>query len=134
MRVTRALRFMLLAAILLCGVAGLHLADYPGAVSPFPGRAESAPVITTVAQWDSSADGAVQASRSGEPHVPAGESCGVPTRLITHLAGWLLNLATALRLRGLDGAGANAEAAGRGHGTPAPQLGLRLAGISVWRR
>lgn len=134
MQVTRALRLMLLAAILLCGLVGFHIAEHRGTVKAPPGQAQPAPLITAVAQSRSFTDGAERSSPLGEPHGPAGEACGIPTRLVAHPAGSLMDVTTAISPSGLDNAAANAEAAGPSRRGSGPQLGLHLADLAVCRR
>ena len=133
MELTRALRLLLLAAVLLCGFAGSHLAEHRGA-----GLTDS-DVATPQSLLSSTVLAAAPKHESGHTkadagsHGPADEACLTVTTFFAHQYGCSKEQAAARRTIDLDGLGSPAAGPAPAHSWLYGSLGLQLADLSVRR-
>ena len=132
MELRRALRLLLLTAILLCGFAGFHLADHRGAGLEHSDAATSQSLPSSTALLLLGHESG-HTTADGGSHGPAGEACLPVTTLLAHQVGWSKDLMAARRTIDLHNLGSPATGPTPVRSRLYGSLGLQLADLSVRR-
>jgi hypothetical protein len=128
--VTRALRLLLLTAVLLCGFAGFHLADHSGLTHSGTASPQPPPSSTAVTPLG---DEVAHTTADGGSHGPTDEACLTLATLMTHQFGWSKHQTVVRQTTDLRAAVSPAAGPSPAQPRRCESVGLQLADLSVLR-